>query len=103
LLQKHAAESHNIQERPQKEDAMKSTIKNALLVFICSVSTAFAANGAEKGESSLFLILFLGFGALIIVFQMIPGVLLFFSMLRGLFSAAPKETALAAEKSDKAS
>ena len=36
---------------------MKSTIKNALLVFICSVSTAFAANGVEKGESSLFLIL----------------------------------------------
>jgi hypothetical protein len=102
-VQKYAAENQNIQERPQKEDAMKSTIKNALLVFICSVSTAFAANGVEKGESSLFLILFLGFGALIIVFQMIPGVLLFFSMLRGLFSAAPKETALAAEKSDKAS
>jgi hypothetical protein len=102
-VQKHAAKNQNIQERPQKEDAMKSTIKNALLVFICSVSTAFAASGVEKGESSLFLILFLGFGALIIVFQMIPGVLLFFSMLRGLFTSAPKETALAADKSDKAS
>lgn len=81
---------------------MKSTVKNTLLVFIGSVSTAFAANGVEKGENSLLLFLFLGFGALIIVFQAIPGILLFFSMLKGLFMSAPKETALAAEKSDKA-
>ncbi len=61
-----------------KEDVMKSTIKNALLAFMGSISTAFAANGAEKTEPSLLLYLFLGFGALIIVFQAIPGIMLFF-------------------------
>lgn len=82
----------------QKEDVMKSTAKNALLVFIGSISTAFAANGAEKADHSILLYLFLGFGALIIVFQAIPGLMLFFSMLKGIW--APKET-VAAKKSDK--
>ncbi|GAB7026916.1 hypothetical protein [Geotalea toluenoxydans] len=80
---------------------MKSTIKNALLAFMGSISTAFAANGAEKTEPSLLLYLFLGFGALIIVFQAIPGIMLFFSMLKGIF-VAPKERVLA-KKSDKTS
>jgi len=35
--------------------------------------------------SSLFVILFLGCGALIVIFQLIPGLMLFYSMMKGLF------------------
>lgn len=80
---------------------MKSSVKNATLLFLGSVTTAFAANGADKGENSLIMFLFLGFGALIIVFQAIPGMLLFFSMLKGLFKPVAKEQV--AEKANKAS
>lgn len=80
---------------------MKSTARNALLAFIGSITTAFAANGAEKAEPSIGLYVFLGFGALIIVFQAIPGIMLFVSMLKGIL-VAPKEQVLA-KKSDKAS
>ncbi len=79
---------------------MKSTVKNTLLVFIGSISTAFAANGMENTEHSILLYLFLGFGALIIVFQAIPGLLLFVSMIKGLCTS--KQT-IEAKKSDKAS
>jgi hypothetical protein len=38
------------------------------------------------------LILFLGFAALIVVFQFIPGLVLLLSMLKGIFTAAPRST-----------
>ena len=73
---------------------MKTTLKNALItLLIGSTSVAYAASGAENEGNSLVLALFLGFGALNIVFQLFPGVMLFASMVKGLFSAAPKESA----------
>lgn len=84
---------------------MKTTIKNVLIaLLIGGASMAFAASGAESEENSLLLGLFLGFGALIIVFQLFPGAMLFFSMVKGLFSSARKETPVAArEESDRLS
>jgi hypothetical protein len=65
----------------------------ALIVTLASVAPALAANGSE-GKGSLFMvILFLGFAALIIVFQFIPGMVLFATMLKGLFTRAPKKAA----------
>jgi hypothetical protein len=67
------------------------TMFRTLVVTLALVTTALAANGNEVKGSSILLILFLGFGALIVVFQFIPGMGLFFSMLKGLFTAAPKK------------
>ena len=80
---------------------MKSTFKNALFTaLIGCASAAYAASSAEGEGSSFLLALFLGFGALIIVFQLFPGGMLFFSMVKGLFSSAPKDAA--ADKADRA-
>jgi len=47
----------------------------------------------DVNGSSFLLILFLGFAALIILFQFIPGMVLFATMLKGLFTPAPKKAA----------
>ena len=62
-----------------------------LAVTLASVTPALAANANEVKGSSILLFLFLGFGALIVVFQFIPGLVLFATMLKGLFTAAPKK------------
>ena len=67
-----------------------STLMTALLVTLASVAPAFAASGSERSGISFLLILFLGFAALIIVFQFIPGLVLFVTMVKGLFTRAPK-------------
>jgi hypothetical protein len=69
------------------------TLLRALIVTLASVAPALAANSNEAKGSSLLLILFLGFFALIIVFQFIPGMVLFATMLKGLFTRAPKKAA----------
>lgn len=63
-----------------------------LVVFIFDICTfpVFAAEAATGDGSSLLLILFLGFFALIVVFQLIPAVLLFGGMIRGLLSQEKK-------------
>jgi hypothetical protein len=56
-----------------------------MLVF--GASAAYAAPGSE-GEGVSFLgYLFLGFFALIVVSQLVPAGMLFFGMLKGIFSA----------------
>jgi hypothetical protein len=67
------------------------TMLRILAVTMAIITPALAANGNEVKGSSILLVLFLGFGALIVVFQFIPGMVLFFSMLKGLFTAAPKK------------
>jgi hypothetical protein len=67
------------------------TLLRAILVTLASVAPALASNGKEVKGSMFLLILFLGFAALIVVFQFIPGLILFASMLKGLFTPAPKK------------
>jgi hypothetical protein len=69
------------------------TLMKTVLITLASVAPAFAANGSEAKGSSFLLILFLGFAALIVVFQFIPGLVLFASMLKALFTRAPKKAA----------
>ena len=68
------------------------TLFRASILILASVAPALAANGSEGKGSTFLLILFLGFAALIIVFQFIPGLVLFATMLKGLFSRAPKKS-----------
>ena len=69
------------------------TFMRTVIVILASVTTALAANGSEMKGSTFLLIFFLGFAALIIVFQFIPGLVLFVTMLKGLFTRAPKKAA----------
>lgn len=68
---------------------MKTLIRNTLIALFCFSSSAYAAAEADGGGSFL-LTLFVGFFALIIVFQLVPAAILFVGMLKGLFSREQK-------------
>jgi len=76
---------------------MKSTIANSSGILLMIAGSAFADTGAGGEESGWLWMLFLGFGALIIVFQLVPSMILFGSMLKGIFSSPVKESSSAAE------
>jgi len=57
-----------------------------LIVLGYSASTSFAATAEGAQGGSLLLSLFIGFFALIVVFQLVPAVLLFVGIVKGLFS-----------------
>ena len=63
---------------------MKAICLQALIMLSCFSSAAYAAETGSGGGSFL-LTLFVGFFALIIVFQLVPAVILFFGLLKGLF------------------
>jgi hypothetical protein len=67
-----------------KEYAMQ-TIFIVITILGITTSLALAGEGSEIMGSSLFVILFFGFGALIVIFQLIPSLVLFCSMIKGLF------------------
>jgi hypothetical protein len=69
---------------------MKALFTTLAITLAC-VTPALAATAAAAKGSSILVMLFLGFGALVVIFQFIPGMVLFASMLRGLFTAAPKK------------
>ncbi len=62
-----------------------------LLTMAMTATNTLAASGGEQVELSFMTVLFMGFGALIIVFQLVPGVILFVGMLKGLFSPSEKK------------
>lgn len=70
---------------------MKRTLLNSLIALFAFSSTAFAAGSTGAGEGGLLVALFLGFFALIVVFQLVPAALMMFGMLRGLFGRDRKE------------
>lgn len=61
------------------------TIAIVIAILGITTSLALAGEGRETMGSGLFVILFLGFGALIVIFQLIPSLMLFSSMMKGLF------------------
>lgn len=79
---------------------MKTIVKNMFMTLTAS-TPAFAAAGTESEGNGLMAILFLGFGALIIVFQLIPALTLFVSMVTGLFRKPAKAAAFAGGKAAK--
>ncbi len=67
-------------------------IRNLVLAgLLCSSSVAFASSGSGGGDGRLMVFIFLGFGALIIAFQMIPGLILFVSMIKEVFSRSARK------------
>jgi hypothetical protein len=67
------------------------TLMRTVILILASVTTVLAADGSVVKGSSILIILFLGFAALIIVFQFIPGLVLFTTLLKSLFTRAPKK------------
>lgn len=67
-----------------------------MIIGILAPATAFAASGAREDSSGLFVWIFLGFCALIVVAQLIPAVLLMFGMVKGI--AAKRDTEVAVQK-----
>ncbi len=63
---------------------MKAAARNALMMTVCSATSAFAAGGAREDTSGIFVWIFLGFCALIVVVQVIPALLMFFGIAKGL-------------------
>jgi hypothetical protein len=76
---------------------MKTAIKKTLALSLCSASSAFAASGAENDDTGLFFWLFIGFAAMIVAFQFLPGIMMFFGMAKGLFTSSTKEAVTAKE------
>lgn len=55
--------------------------------------SAFAASGVREDSSGIFVWVFLGFCALIVVAQIIPAVMLMFGMAKGVASVVKEEMA----------
>ena len=60
--------------------------------LMAMVTPAIAAGGMETEGISLITILLIGFGALIVVGQLIPGIVLFGGMVKGLFGKGVTKT-----------
>lgn len=71
---------------------MKTNMVNTMIAAVAAgASSAFAATtGAGNDGSGPLLWFFIGFGVLVVMIQVVPSVILFVSMLRGLFSASDK-------------
>ena len=72
---------------------MKTTIiKSAIALLGAGAASAFAATSGTVGEGSGPLIwAFIGFGVMVIMLQAVPALILFASMLKGLFADSEKE------------
>jgi len=66
---------------------MKTRI-TTLLATLATATAAFAATAPQAEGLGLLTWLFLGFGAVIVVFQCVPAAVLFAAMLRSVFPAA---------------
>jgi hypothetical protein len=69
---------------------MKRTI-TTLGILMATGTPALASSGTGTAGTSFFVILFLAFGALVIIGQLIPAVMLFISTLRALFGKTARE------------
>ena len=73
---------------------------STIAAVLVTVSQVMAFGGGNAEPMSILMILFLGFGALILVFQLFPAVVLFVGMLKGLMAPAVKKEKAAAEGGD---
>lgn len=66
------------------------TMKMLLSMVIGSASAVYAASGVQGEDAGILAYFFVGFFALIIVTQLVPAMILFFGMVKGLFSSSEK-------------
>ena len=76
---------------------MRALITTTIATIAAAPVTAFASGG-RVDDSGIFVWVFLGFCALIVVAQVIPAVLLMTGMVKGVVSVVKEEMAPAATK-----
>jgi len=74
----------------QREDVMKTTLRT-IAAALLAVTPAFAASGAEAEPHGILFYLFIGFGALVVVTQLVPGLMLLGGMIKGLMTGPARE------------
>jgi hypothetical protein len=72
---------------------MKNRIMTTVMLLV-GAGTAFAAAGEEISGASLITKIFLGFFALIVATQLIPGLIMLGSLLKGLFGKEARSAKL---------
>jgi hypothetical protein len=72
--------------KPEKEDVMKGMriLMSTLAVLVAAAPNAFAAETVRVFSSSILVLAFVGFLALIVVVQLIPAMVTLFAALKGL-------------------
>lgn len=66
------------------------TLRMFISMVAGSASAAYAATGVQSEGAGILTYFFVGFFALIIVSQLIPAMILFFGMVKGIFSSQEK-------------
>ncbi len=61
------------------------------IMGIIAPATAFAASAVREDNSGIFVWIFLGFCALIVIAQIIPAILLMFGMTKGIANVVKEE------------
>jgi hypothetical protein len=67
---------------------MKNTLRIVTLMTVLYANSAFAATGTETAGFSLIGWIFLGFMAVIVTLQFVPSLIMFGSMMAGIFGKA---------------
>jgi len=69
-----------------------SGMKVLLPLLVGTATSSFAATySSEQTGSGMLTWFFIGFGIMVLVFQVVPAVMMFFSMVKGIFSSSPAE------------
>ena len=76
---------------------MKNMMRGLGWMLAWGASAAYAAQGGESESVGWLGYLFAGFFAVVIVTQLVPAVILFVGMLKGVFSVRDKKDASAAQ------
>ena len=70
---------------------MKRTV-TTIGTLIATVTPALASGGPETAGTGLLVSLFIAFGLLVVLCQLVPGVVLFASIIKTLFGAPTKKS-----------
>ena len=72
------------------------TVIRTFIALVTSAMPALAAGQLREEGGSIMIVLFFGFGAIILVSQLFPGLALFTVMLKEIFTGSRKKGAVAA-------
>jgi len=78
----------------------RAIIKKAaagLMVLLANTTTAWAAEAAREDSSDMFVYIFLGFCAVIVVAQLIPAAMMVLGIAKGVKKTTPEAVPVAAE------
>lgn len=64
---------------------------STIALLLVTISQVWASEGGDPEPLSFLAILFMGFGALILVFQIFPAVVLFVGIIKGVLAPAVKK------------